>query len=286
MSRYPTIRMVVAGAALALGGCAVTAPDRGVQPPEAGAQTVFEATGLAYLGEDTPLSQASKHAYHESKRRLFDAGATIHLSSVQATAFGELTTDCAMQVVGGTLLDFEVLNEGIEPGKARYFVRSRARFEKRGAEKALEKEALQKIGCWSDEPEPPGGPPARDATKVVTDGGSAPAKPDSRTSSRSGTPVVVVAVPAAEATVCCHGFPDELSRQVFPLLARTQGVAGLQRLTTTDASLCYRFRYDGPLAPLEQRLEEEIRTSAVLAFRIRRDRGPRIIDLVYDGGFD
>ena len=318
MSRYRTIRMVVAGAALALAGCVATTPERGGQAatattatPEPGARTVFEARGIAYLGGD--FSQTREQAYNESKRRLFDAGATIHLSSVQATTFGELTTDCAMQVVGGTLLNFKVLEEGIE-NEARYFVRSQARFEKREAEKALGKEALKKIGCWIGEEEPAVDvveTPEPDATKVATTEGSATAKSDSRTSSGSGTSVstsgtgtqaaesqasksaaktqttvVMAPVPAAETTVCCHEFPDTLIRTVYPALEETEGVARLERLTTADGSLCYRFRYDGPLAPLERHLEEEIRTSSVLLFKIRYDRGPRILDLVYDGGLD
>ena len=327
MNRYRATRMVVAGAALALAGCVATTPERGGQassastatraPAESGstsesaAQTVFEARGIAYLGGD--FSQNRELAYNESKRRLFDAGATIHLSSVQATTFGELTTDCAMQVVGGTLLNFKVLEEGIE-NEARYFVRSQARFEKREAEKALGKEALKKIGCWTGEEEPAVDvveTPEPDATKVATTEGSATVKSDSRTSSGSGTSVstsgagtqvaesqasksgaktqttvATVSVPAAETTVCCHEFPDTLIRTVYPALEETEGVARLERLTTADGSLCYRFRYDGPLAPLERHLEEEIRTSSVLLFKIRYDRGPRILDLVYDGGLD
>lgn len=323
MSRYRTMRMAAAGAAVALAGCAATTPDRGGQAApaaaesgstsEPGAQTMFEAKGIAYLGGKTPLSQTREHAYNESKRRLFDAGATIHLSSVQATTFGELTTDCAMQIVGGTLLDFEVLDEGIE-NEARYFVRSKARFEKREAEKALGKEALKKIGCWTDEEAPAVDvvkTPEPDAPRVATTEGSATVKSDSRTSSGSGTSastsgagtqsaesrasesdtktqttVAIVSVPAAEATVCCHEFPDTLIRKVFPALEQFVGLMRVERLTTADGSLCYRLHYDGPLEPLEKRLRDEVRTSSVLAFKFRYDRGPRIIDLVFDGGLD
>ena len=323
MSRYRTIRLFVAGAVVALAGCVATTPHPGGQsaPAEAesgstsepGAQTMFEAKGIAYLGGKTPLSQTREHAYHESKRRLFDAGATIHLSSVQATTFGELTTDCAMQVVGGTLLNFKVLEEGIE-NEARYFVRSQARFEKREAEKALGKEALKKIGCWTDDEEPAVEvvkTPEPDATRVATTEGSATVNSDGRTSSGSGTSastsgagtqgaesqasesgaktrttVAIVSVPAAETTVCCHEFPDTLIRKVHPALKQFVGRTPVERLTTADGSLCYRLHYDGPLEPLERHLENEIRTSSVLAFKIRHDRGPRIIDLVFHGGFD
>ena len=323
MSRYRTIRMVVAGAAVALAGCVATTPDRGEQAAPAAAesgsttetvaQTVFEATGIAYLGGETTFSQVRRHAYHESKRRLFDAGATIHLSAVQATTFGELTTDCAMQVAGGTLLDFKVLDEGIE-NEARYFVRSKARFERREAEKALGKEALKQIGCWTGEEEPAVDvvkTPEPDVPKVTTTEGSATVKSDNRTSSGSGTSVstsgagtqvaesrasksgtetkttvVIESVPPADTTVCCHEFPKPLSRKVYPVLEQTEGVTRLQELDTADGSLCYRFHYDGPLAPLEERLKADIRTSSVLAFKIRRDRGPRIIDLVFDSGYD
>ena len=326
MSRYRTIRMVVAGAAVALAGCVATTPDRGGQAApaaaesgpttETGAQTVFEATGIAYLGGDATFSQIRGHAYQESKRRLFDAGAAIHLSTILATTFGELTTDCAMQVASGTLLHLEVLDEGIE-NEARYFVRSKARFEKREAEKALGKEALKKIGCWSGEEEPAVEvveTPDPDATRVATTEVSAAVKSDNRTSSGSGTSVstsgtgtqvaesqapksgtttqttvAMVPAPAADTTVCCHEFPDTLIRTVYPALTalkETKGVTRLERLTTTDGSLCYRFHYDGPLEPLEERLKADIRTSSVLAFKIRRDRGPRIIDLVFDSGYD
>ena len=329
MSHYRTMRLVVAGAALALAGCAATTPERGGQAtsadattriptasgstPDAGAKTVFEAMGIAYLGGNRPFSQIREHAYNESKTRLFDAGAAIHLNTIQATTFGTLTTDCAMQVVSGTLVDFQVLEEGIE-NEARYFVRSQARFEKREAEKALGKEALKKVGCWSGEEEPAVDvveTPEPDATKVAATEGSATVKSDNRTSSGSGTSastsgagtqvaesgspesgaktqttVAIVSVPAAETTICCHEFPDTLIRKVYPTLKKTKGVTRLQRLTTADGSLCYRFDYDGPLASIERHLEEEIRTSSVLVFKIRYDRGPRILDLVYDGGLD
>ena len=312
-----TMRTVAVAAALALAGCAATTPERGGQassanaPTEAGAQTVFEATGIAYLGGD--FSQTRKQAYNESKRRLFDAGATIHLSQVQATTFGTLTTDCAMQVMSGTLLDFKVIEEGIE-NQSRYFVKSRARFEKREAEKALGRESLKKTGCWSDDDESVvkvDETPDPDAPKVAITEESTTVKSDSRTSAGSGTSVSTsgagtqaaesqtvestaktptttptASVPAAETTVCCHEFSDTLSRKVYPLLEQTEGVTSLQRLTTTDDSLCYRFHYAGPLEPLEERLKAEIRTSTALSFKIQRDRGPRIIDLVFDGGFD
>ena len=345
MSHYRTMRMVVAGAALALAGCVATTPERGGQAPstntatraptgpgttsESGAQTVFEARGIAYLGGD--FSQTREQAYNESKRRLFDAGATIHLSAVQATTFGTLTTDCAMQIVGGTLLDFKVLEEGIE-NQSRYFVRSQARFEQREAEKALEEEALKKIGCWSGDDETAGEvaeTPASDPPKVATADGTATAKgsaanpvpaadsaPKSNGSgsaasgssvSASGagtqiaeprppepaaptptpvTSVAVVSVPADETTVCCHEFPETLTRRVYPVLEQIEGVTRLERLTTNDGSVCYRFHYDGQPAVLENRLERDLRTSSTLSFRIERNRSTNMVDLVFDGGFD
>ena len=345
MSHYRTMRMVVAGAALALAGCVATTPERGGQAPstntatraptgpgttsESGAQTVFEARGIAYLGGD--FSQTREQAYNESKRRLFDAGATIHLSAVQATTFGTLTTDCAMQIVGGTLLDFKVLEEGIE-NQSRYFVRSQARFEQREAEKALEEEALKKIGCWSGDDETAGEvaeTPASDPPKVATADGTATAKGSAAESGarcrfrpevqrlwfgrerfvrlgirgrnadcRAPTPepaaptptpvtsVAVVSVPADETTVCCHEFPETLTRRVYPVLEQIEGVTRLERLTTNDGSVCYRFHYDGQPAVLENRLERDLRTSSTLSFRIERNRSTNMVDLVFDGGFD
>ena len=323
MNRYRATRMVVAGAALALAGCVATTPERGGQVPsastatrapvasgstsESGARTVFEARGIAYLGGD--FSQTREQAYNESKRRLFDAGATIHLSAIQATTFGTLTTDCAMQVVSGTLLDFKVLEEGIE-NQSRYFVRSQARFEQREAEKALEKEALKKIGCWSGSDETAvevAETPASDAPKVATadrpatvPGSAGSGTPvstsgagtqiaESRSpepAAKTPTTVAIVSVPAAETTVCCHEFPDPLSRKVYPVLEQMRGVTRLERLTTADGSLCYRFHYDGQPAVLEDTLERELRTSSTLSFRIERNRGTNLVDLVFDGGFD
>ena len=88
------------------------------------------------------------------------------------------------------------------------------------------------------------------------------------------------------ATVCCHEFPEVLSRRVHPVLDRIEDITRLQRLVRTDGSLCYRFHYDGPLDPLEVRLERELRVSSSLPFRIERNRDGRTIDLVFDGGFD
>ena len=92
--------------------------------------------------------------------------------------------------------------------------------------------------------------------------------------------------PSPETTVCCHEFPEVLSRRVHPVLAEIPGVTRLQRMNTTDGSLCYRFRYQGPLEPLEARLASELRTSSTLSFRIERGGDGRLIDLVFDGGFD
>lgn len=317
MSHYGTmrLRLVVAGATLALAGCAATTPERGGQAAttatraptvsgsvsESGAQRVFEAKGIAYLGG--VFSETREEAYNESKKRLFDAGADIHLSAIQATTFGTLTTDCAMQVVSGTLRDFKVLEEGIE-NQSRYFVRSQARFEQREAEKALGKDALKKIGCWTGEEETAGEmneTPAPVVSDVATAEGSATVKSDSRASATSGTPVPTSeapvpteeevkllrhVAPAEETTVCCHEFPDPLSRKVYPVLEQMEGVTRLQRLATNDGSLCYRFHYRGQPAVLEDKLERELRTSSTLSFRIERSRGTNMVDLVFDGGFD
>ena len=92
--------------------------------------------------------------------------------------------------------------------------------------------------------------------------------------------------PGPETAVCCHEFPDVLSRRVHPVLAGIPEVTRLQRVNTTDGSLCYRFRYEGPLEPLEARLASELRTSSTLSFRIERGGDGRLIDLVFDGGFE
>ena len=92
--------------------------------------------------------------------------------------------------------------------------------------------------------------------------------------------------PGPETAVCCHEFPEVLSRRVHPVLAGIPGVTRLQRVNTTDGSLCYRFRYEGPLEPLEARLASELRTSSTLSFRIERGGDGRLIDLVFDGGFE
>ena len=92
--------------------------------------------------------------------------------------------------------------------------------------------------------------------------------------------------PGPETTVCCHEFPEVLNRRVHPVLAGIPGVTRLQRVNTTDGSLCYRFRYEGPLEPLEARLASDLRTSSTLSFRIERGGDGRLIDLVSDGGFD
>ena len=104
------------------------------------------------------------------------------------------------------------------------------------------------------------------------------------TSSPPSTGAVVG--PGPETSVCCHEFPDVLSRRVHPVLTGIPGVTRLQRVHTTDGSLCYRFHYEGPLEPLEARLASELRTSSTLAFRIERGRDGRLIDLVFDGGFE
>ena len=102
----------------------------------------------------------------------------------------------------------------------------------------------------------------------------------------SSTSIGDVVGPGPETAVCCHEFPDVLSRRVHPVLAGIPGVTRLQRVSTTDGSLCYRFRYEGPLEPLEARLASELRTSSTLAFTIERGGDGRLIDLVFDGGFE
>ena len=102
----------------------------------------------------------------------------------------------------------------------------------------------------------------------------------------SSTSTGVVVGPGPATTLCCHEFPEVLSRRVHPALEQIPGVTGLRRLHTTDGSLCYRFRYEGPLEPLEARLASELRTSSTLSFRLERGGDGRQIDLVFDGGFD
>ena len=92
--------------------------------------------------------------------------------------------------------------------------------------------------------------------------------------------------PGPATTLCCHEFPEVLSRRVHPVLEQIPGVTRLQRLHTTDGTLCYRFRYEGALVLLEARLERDLRTSSSLSFKIERGRDGRMIDLVFDGGFD
>ena len=85
----------------------------------------------------------------------------------------------------------------------------------------------------------------------------------------------VVVGPGPETAVCCHEFPVVLSRRVRPVLAGIQGVTRLQRVNTTDGSLCYRFHYEGPAGAARSPTRE--RASHVLHAgvqdRARRETG-------------
>ena len=110
-------------------------------------------------------------------------------------------------------------------------------------------------------------------------------------SSRAATsaPASMANIPVSEMSVmvCCHGFPDHLSRRLQPALDRFEGITGLEELSTRGDSLCYRFRYEGALSELERRLKDDVRTSSSTKFRVNRGAcGPNVIDLVFDGGFD
>ena len=123
------------------------------------------------------------------------------------------------------------------------------------------------------------------ATAVLSGCAVSPATSPS-TSTGARTPTGVVVGPGPATTVCCREFPDELSRRVHPVLAQIPNLTRLQRLRTTDGSLCYRFRYEGALEALEARLASELPTSTTLPFRIERGGDGRLIDLVFDGGFE
>ena len=326
MSHYRTMKLVAICAALALAGCGAATPERverTVPGPVAApdAPIVVEVEGIAYLGDEDQLKDVRKRAWDEAVRLAFEKGASLHVEARSRSEFATLVEDSVSQASSGTLTRRKVIEEGLEGGN-RYRIVMRATFRpgdpktarpggeiSTGEDGTLDRVAGEDITGKSrrDVRNEPGKQIEADArplqeseqdiapARTVSDGApdlaSGASERPSESSAAEGAPesessTKAPVVPQESVTVCCHEFPEVLGRRVHSVLDRIEGITRLQRVATNNGSLCYRFHYDDRLEVLEDRLDRELRTSSSLSFKIEHGRGPGMIDLVFDGGFD
>lgn len=318
MQIHRLIGLVITGATLALGGCAATAPkqpDSSVPDTALGESSVVrdafqervvEAEGIAHMGDEDLLKDVRKRAERDAIRKLLQAGAPLYVEEYRKTEFQVLIDDTTTERSRGVLLERRIDKQGLDGNIYRVVMSARYRPvdpkdsepepRKRAQQADEEVETTQASDNATREASSESPPVSTSGTERRATGSTASGEgsvstrvakaPDIREEPRESTPTTRVSRSTEGITVCCHDFPDVLQRRVFSVLSRIEGITQLERSNTAFGSLCYRFHYDGPTAVLEDRLEGDLRTSATVPFRIERNRGTNVVDLVFDGGFD
>ena len=318
MQYHRMIGIVIAGATLALGGCVVTAPKQ-TEPSvsdaafsesnavrEESQDRVVEAEGIAYMGGEDRLKDVRRRAEHDAIKKLLQAGAPLYVEEYRRTEFATLVDDSVSEESRGILLERKVVKEGLDGNTYRVAMRARyrpvdpkdSRIEPpKRAQPAQDEVKTAHTPADSTREPPAGSPPVSSARTEQRAIESAPAEeasasiqvstaPEVQEDTRESTPTTRVSRSTGDITVCCHNFPDVLRRWVYPVLSQIKGITRLEQSNMAYGSLCYRFHYDGEPTELEDRLVRDLRTSSTAPFRIERNRGTNLVDLVFDGGFD
>ena len=287
--------LVIAGATLALGGCAATAPmQAGLSVSDAARggssvargesrERVVEAEGTAEMGDHDTLADVRSRARQDAIRLLFLAGAPLHMEEYRETDFGELVRDSKREESSGVLLERKILKQGLDKKTYRVLMRARYRPADPNDPGIERPERAQSAGDKDKTAHTPDDTAPAEEKPVPIE---AAKDPKDRKETGESTPVTGVSRSTDGVTVCFHNFPDVLQRRVLPVLKGIKGITQIDPSNTAYGSLCYRLDYDGRTAELEHRLETDLRTSSTLTFRIERNRGTNMVDLVFDGGFD
>ena len=98
----------------------------------------------------------------------------------------------------------------------------------------------------------------------------------------------VRSVPVGDLDLCFYEFTSVFEKRIYPVLTETPGVTEIRRAdelcNNASGCLCYELWYQGSLEEISTWLQQHLRTSRVLAFRLA-PKGDNRLNVYFDGGF-
>jgi len=101
-------------------------------------------------------------------------------------------------------------------------------------------------------------------------------------------PKVARSVPVGDLDLCFYEFTSVFEKRIYPVLTEAPGVTEIRRADelcdSASGCLCYELWYQGSLEEISAWLQQHLRTSKVLAFRLA-PKGDNRLNVYFDGGF-
>jgi len=101
-------------------------------------------------------------------------------------------------------------------------------------------------------------------------------------------PKVALSVPVGDLDLCFYEFTSVFEKRIYPVLTKAPGVTEIRRADelcdNASGCLCYELWYEGSLEEISVWLQQHLRTSEVLTFRLA-PKGDNRLNVYFDGGF-
>ena len=99
---------------------------------------------------------------------------------------------------------------------------------------------------------------------------------------------VALSVPVGDLDLCFYEFTSVFEKRIYPVLTKAPGVTEIRRADelcdNASGCLCYELWYEGSLEEISVWLQQHLRTSEVLTFRLA-PKGDNRLNVYFDGGF-
>ncbi len=119
-------------------------------------------------------------------------------------------------------------------------------------------------------------------TTPVRKPGGKPAYPEKE------VPKAALSVPVGDLDLCFFEFTSVFEKRIYPVLTEAPGVTEIRRADelcdSASGCLCYELWYEGSLEEISTWLQQRLRTSEVLTFRLA-PKGDNRLNVYFDGGF-
>ena len=106
--------------------------------------------------------------------------------------------------------------------------------------------------------------------------------------SEKDVPKAALSVPVGDLDLCFFEFTSVFEKRIYPVLTEAPGVTEIRRADelcdSASGCLCYELWYEGSLEEISAWLQQHLRTSKVLAFRLA-PKGDNRLNVYFDGGF-
>ena len=101
-------------------------------------------------------------------------------------------------------------------------------------------------------------------------------------------PKAALSVSVGDLDLCFYEFTSVFEKRIYPVLTNAPGVTEIRRADelcdSASGCLCYELWYEGSLEEISTWLQQHLRTSKVLAFRLA-PKGDNRLNVYFDGGF-